>query len=479
MAADLIAEIKTNKFTLSGLSRINVLLGRNGCGKSTMLQSIDQEQLDQFTRKRYISPERAGSLLYNPTIDGNIRSNDGWLSNDRRKNQTPNFKIQSASNFMNLRMKVLHRFHDTMLQQDRLDPILESLNSLLDNIEFQLTDTDFEFVSRTSKEKIPSSKISSGESELAALAIEVIDFCHSAKTTKSILLLDEPDVHIHPDLQKRFISFLFKQLQDTACQVILCTHSTAIVSALSALNGANIAFMRPQQNDISFNPISDSFGKIVPIFGAHPLTQVFNDDPPIIVEGEDDERIWVTVVRSAQGKVRLFPVVAGDKCKLTQLEREVLSILPAIYENPKCFSLRDGDGNDGVLAHDDFLNRYRLGCYAAENLLLTDDVIERQNLTWEALKVKLQDWLHRNSEHPKYESMKSFESTSFNRKTANIKDLRLIIIDLLNETKPWEVVVGQAIAQCVVKRLFQDSEFSLKEALGWDFITNVLLNDRT
>ena len=55
--------------------------------------------------------------------------------------------------------------------------------------------------------QIDENSLSSGESELIALAIEVLVFAYQIGANK-LLLLDEPDVHLHPDLQQKFVGFV-------------------------------------------------------------------------------------------------------------------------------------------------------------------------------------------------------------------------------------------------------------------------------
>ncbi|MFZ5500605.1 MAG: hypothetical protein ACOY58_01655, partial [Candidatus Micrarchaeota archaeon] len=59
--------------------------------------------------------------------------------------------------------------------------------------------------------------------------------------------------------------------------------------------------------EFDFRAISDLYRKILPVFGAHPLSNVFNRAPILLVEGEDDERIWQQAVRTARGRLKLFP----------------------------------------------------------------------------------------------------------------------------------------------------------------------------
>ena len=85
-------------------AKFTVLLGKNGSGKSTILRNIDT--FNNFNTK-YISPERGGTLKYDPNVDNQISTNVNYMSNDRRKNRTEQFRQQSAAQFRNLEILVL------------------------------------------------------------------------------------------------------------------------------------------------------------------------------------------------------------------------------------------------------------------------------------------------------------------------------------------------------------------------------------
>jgi ABC-type multidrug transport system ATPase subunit len=147
--------------------------------------------------------------------------------------------------------------------------------------------------------------VSSGETELISLGIEFLEFTkESAPGKDNILFVDEPDVHLHPDLQDRLAKFIVEVLRDKPVTLVLATHSTALLTSLAEATEARVAFMRRKETSLSFSPISDIDRAILPIFGAHPLSNVFNNAPALLIEGEDDERVWQQAVRSAQGKIR-------------------------------------------------------------------------------------------------------------------------------------------------------------------------------
>ncbi len=67
----------------------------------------------------------------------------------------------------------------------------------------------------------------SGESAVVKLVHQV---CQAPKGT--LVLLDEPEVSLHPGAQKRLLDFLLKQTMEKGLQVVLTSHSPAIVEEL-------------------------------------------------------------------------------------------------------------------------------------------------------------------------------------------------------------------------------------------------------
>jgi hypothetical protein len=281
------------------------------------------------------------------------------------------------------------------------------------------------------------------------LAIETLVFEQECVAgSANLLLMDEPDAHLHPDLQARFANFLHRMVDRSHVSILIATHSTALLSAIGERAEARLAFMRSGDCNVDFEPIHAAHRRILPVFGAHPLSNLFNEAPILLLEGEDDERIWQQAVRSSEGRIKVYPVAVNGLPNMASFEEAVVHILESVYERPRGFSLRDQDGVESGLTDLGPLVRSRLDCRAAENLLLTDDVLREQSLTWDAMKNRLQSWLGGNERHPQFASMKVFAAEEFDRRNADVKDIRLILVGLLGSNKPWEVVVGQALARC-------------------------------
>ncbi len=463
---------------LTNLRRVNVILGRNGCGKSTLLRQIDEafQNGHLVGMCKYITPERGGSLTYDGNVESNISNNPSWLPSVRRANRSDNFRQVSVGEFRRLETLVLRKIEQNVKVRKDLEftfqHTIDQINSLLDYVELDRADaTGFGVRTKGAKDyREQMAFLSSGESELISLSVEILSFVYQVNARArdgelSILLLDEPDVHLHPDLQERLMHLIYSAVKDSPVIVIIATHSTSVLGALSVSEDLSVAFMNQMVTSISFRPVSEIMRSVLPIFGAHPLSNLFNRRPILLVEGEDDERIWQQAVRSSQGKIALWPCVVGDVQSLDSYEDEVVSICQAVYDNPVAYSLRDRDDLPYFIDDKAFIRRARLNCRAAENLLLTDDVLHGLDTDWPAMQAAIGKWIVDNPEHKQAANMQVFVMGGHDRRNASVKSLRNLFMERAGSQKPWEVAVGQAIARMVAGKGC-DGDDSLREYLG-------------
>jgi ABC-type branched-subunit amino acid transport system ATPase component len=427
-------------------AKFTILLGKNGAGKSTLLRKIDL--FGQFDTK-YVSPERGGTLKYDPNVDLNISNNQQWMMDDRRKNRTEQFRQQSTAQFRNLEVMVLREIEkDIDKRKDAsytFDTTLNYINELLPKINLERAERGFE-ISNSQNQKVSEDSISSGESELISLSIEVLVFSRSKQENK-VLLLDEPDVHLHPDLQHKFVEFVEKIATEFNFRVILATHSTAIVGAFSKNADLQIVPITDKdQTDFPHFKYDPICHEILPVFGAHPLSSHFNRTPVLLVEGEDDKRVFEQIMRSSQGEVRFSPCIVGTVAEMGKWENWLDIFLPSIYDDPKAYSIRDLD--DSIQTEIDdlvYVTRTRLNCYSIENLLLTNECLNTHGYSPEEFCSKMKQWAELNSEHQTTKALNSLCENFEQRRTTKIKELRNIVIALLGTSKPWEVLVSQLI----------------------------------
>lgn len=460
-------------YSLRGLASVNVLLGKNGCGKSYLLKRIEETLLRQANigKVRYVSPERGGVLSYQAGVEQSIMQQPTWLGDARRRNQSANFREQSASLFRRLELMVLREIEREHTQAEyeprSFDETVDRLNTLLDRVKLERdTGKAFSIKDRQSGAPAQPEDISSGEAELISLGIEFLTFIKEAEPGKeNYLFVDEPDVHLHPDLQDRLTKFIAEVLAKSPVTLVLATHSTVILAGLSETTDTRVAFMRRGDRDISFKSVTDVDRAILPIFGAHPLSNIFNQAPVLLIEGEDDERIWQQAVRSSAGHIRLYPCAVGGIGQFSDYENEVSSIIQAVYDEARGYSLRDRDLQPELIEDLGPIVRMRLACREAENLMLSDNVLSDAEIDWPTFQRRLQGWVAANTAHQYYEETRAFAEGGFNRKEHDLKPIRNILVGLMSN-KPWEVLVGAAIARLAREKIAGGGPGSLRDFLG-------------
>lgn len=462
MTEQLLAIIKKKPFS--------ILLGKNGAGKSSLLRALDQRTDIESV---YITPERGGVLKYNPGVDSNLASSSNWITDSRRVNRFEQFREQAAVRFRRLELSVLREIEtDTSKRKDHsytFEQYLCELNILLPHVSLKRSENGFTIVSK-SGDIVPEENISSGESELIALAIEVLIFARDSKSER-FLLLDEPDVHLHPDLQQRLVQFIEKLALGSNFKVVIATHSTAIVGSFDAQENVTIIPV-DSKFQATFKPFSYDkiLSNILPIFGTHPLSSHFNNMPVLLVEGDDDKRVIEQIVRSSNGKVKLSPCDVGSVNMLHKWEVWLSEYLPALYDNPRGYSLRDLDsGNSSVIDDIGCVKRAKLNCYSIENMLLTKESLDEHELSEEDFCEKLRAWASSNLTNKYRTDVESLADNFNSRRIAKLKSVRNIIVAILGSSKPWEVIVGQILAGSENSR--QNETNSVRDYMGDRFYT--------
>lgn len=122
---------------------------------------------------------------------------------------------------------------------------------------------------------------------------------------KSVVVIDEPELSVHPALQKRLMA-LFLEYSKTH-QIILCTHSPYFINWAAIVNGANLTRIVQEGSVSKCYSISDecrrSFrGILRDLNNPHTLgieanEAFFLEDSIILVEGQEDVVIFNKMAR--------------------------------------------------------------------------------------------------------------------------------------------------------------------------------------
>ena len=175
----------------------------------------------------------------------------------------------------------------------------------------------------------------SGESAVAKLVHKIF------KAEKgTLLLLDEPEVSLHPGAQKRLLNYILENVRDNGLQVVISTHSPAIVEELPP--EAIVVMNQTAQN--KFNPIPDVFAEAAFQYIGH--TNV--ERPQIIVEDKTAELLVKRALSLCNPKAVASIDVICHPGGAKDLYRE--AVVFSRMESKKTFLLLDGDQKKDIPA---------------------------------------------------------------------------------------------------------------------------------
>ena len=118
------------------------------------------------------------------------------------------------------------------------------------------------------------------------------------KTTVSeadVVLLDEPEMGLHPDLQRRFIEYLQQLTEKKGVQVFMATHSPVLLSYADSMTHFRILNSRGKRSVIRVP--KDAVYTVLSDLGIRP-SDLFNQDICLLVEGASDVVFFEHVIRN-------------------------------------------------------------------------------------------------------------------------------------------------------------------------------------
>jgi hypothetical protein len=210
------------------------------------------------------------------------------------------------------------------------------------------------------------------------------------------LLIDEPDAHIHPDIQMNFCKFISNIQRRFGLRIVIATHSLEIIGglALHCPDQTGIAIVRPKDSVVRAQKLNalrlDAFSALG---GGVVMGRIFGSKI-LLVEGDDDHDMWSQAARHGIVDLTVVPCGGGSAVKRRQ---RLLENLFAGLRDPRPakygIALLDGDQSlptASPTAPQDYINFVRLNCRETENLILTDEVLAKVGLSWAAAKEKIE-----------------------------------------------------------------------------------------
>ncbi len=278
-------EIPFDFSNASGLpNRINVLVGRNGTGKTSILATLAfllSPGKEMFSEESLSGVKKLSYLIgaNGDKVDGNGPKLSqiialSYNAFDRfplpkavnNKQATPSFRTRLNYKYCGLRNLAGNFDTDEMVtmwsnaltpvaEVERVEPLRKLLHNFLDNVIVNdLMDGDANGRKRSFK------KLSAGQRLVVSLFADIIAFIEEG----SILLIDEPETHMHPGLLSSMYVALSDLLVEYDSYAIIATHSPVVVQNVPS---ACVRYLQRVNGQLQIKPMpfecfGEDFGEI-------------------------------------------------------------------------------------------------------------------------------------------------------------------------------------------------------------------------
>lgn len=380
-----------DSWLISNLNSVTILFGKNGSGKSLLLRSLRDQAVDSI---HYVIPERTGTLDMQPAL-----LHEELSSTKRSEYSKRNYSAD-------YRQHVITRIPAYFTTRggtrkgieygDMGDPSdLEGLISQLIPdflIELNSKENPPYKLTRVSDETSVSGidQLSSGEAQLLTIGLDVLTVSaiwEIEQKAERIMLIDEPDAHIHPDLQVRFADFLIQVAEKYSLQIIIATHSTTLMAAVGQFAGeaASVVYLNRANHAFEAKPFDGVTKEMSACLGGHALMGPLFGVPILLVEGDDDYRIWSQVPRH---HVASFSVIPSQGEEIKHYQKSLQQIFSALRDpalGVAGYALIDADKGKPTPSADnpqDQIQYIQLSCHESENLYLADEVLTAMGTNW-------------------------------------------------------------------------------------------------
>lgn len=286
-------------------------------------------------------------------------------------------KFQYTKQYLaGLRMRDLQAIQEsyrkgTLTIPDSLNEIRETFGRFFSPLIFKdvyLDKSPFEFVVNGPMGEIDLDDMSSGEKEILKIFIRF----HQLKPNGAVILFDEADAHLHPDLERRYLEELKRIAKGN--QLILTTHSPEMMIAA----GTDALFT------ILKEPRADGQSQLVKVTENEHLHEVLADlmgsrgivsfnQSIVFIEGENasaDRAIYEAFYPPSQFNISFVP--AGDSSTVRKTAEQVNALITASIGFQQYFSIVDRDIDRAEEDPTSGSRLFRLPVYHVENFLINE-----------------------------------------------------------------------------------------------------------
>ncbi len=173
------------------------------------------------------------------------------------------------------------------LEEDETIKYLKKHSGLSFDLKDYIYETHtFEFCLKQNNGEVPYNSLSSGEKSIIDLLLTLGMF----NVNDGIVIIDEPELHLHPRLQRQYKDIIEKFSKDRKLQIILVTHSPAFVDEVS-IPGVIRLYKDDSGNtkSVKSNVEASKTKDLIQYLSYTNSSKIFFEDRILLVEGISDE----------------------------------------------------------------------------------------------------------------------------------------------------------------------------------------------
>ena len=305
-----------------------------------------------------------------------------FLSDERAKQTLASVqnKFQQTKQYLaGLKMHDLQELQKSLnegrpLQIDSLNAIRETFNRFFAPLKFKdvfLERSPFGFVVETPVGEIDIDDLSSGEKEIFNIFVRF----HQLNPQAAVILFDEADAHLHPDLERRYLKELKRIAEGN--QVILTTHSPEMMIEAGSESLYTIHKTQTTENDNQLKRVTEDenlHGVLSELMGSRGLIS-FNQRI-VFIEGEEasaDREVYEALFPPSEHNISFVP--AGNSSTVRKTAERVNALLTSAISFQQYFCIIDQDIERSEEDPTGGSRLFRLPVYHVENFLLVEKAI--------------------------------------------------------------------------------------------------------
>ncbi|MDC8451959.1 MAG: AAA family ATPase [Candidatus Nitrosotalea sp.] len=405
---------------------IMIIAGINGVGKSTLLHAIKTRKgnVDVTGKIIYMPPHRVWSsqriqamylwearrtyrdAIETDSLDGTqaIRINSGARTAESA-DESSKFIKYSLGQIEVQRQNAITKIHDDKSGiefPDIYQPLKELTKTLLPHLEFYKISLDDKTnikclwkraegidLSIGTSSDVDIDELSSGEKAIMTLFLPFIEYqielkLKSVETTSSpetqtdlVVLIDEPELHLHPILEGRVLSYIRNIVSKEKVQFVITTHSPVLLNNATfeelfllspkTVDGVN-QLTRLVDEDSRLEALRTLCGDTYSLTALRNIVCIEGESPLDMQKKPTDKKLLEILCPNISKNI-LIPF--GGKHLVIQGARRLRENLPPSINKTKVFALIDKDQDQNIT--DDWV--FRLPVCMIENVLLKPNVI--------------------------------------------------------------------------------------------------------